>query len=211
VYTLRVSKIRLCDCGCGEAAPIATQTSKAQGYVKGEPMRFVKGHHVRLPEYRERLNLSYGPWTDDRRKRHAATKRARVIGKRRQVQRGEGLFYWRVMTADGERYEHRVVMEALLGRPLRPNEHVHHRNGNSLDNRPENLQLVSQAEHMHLHFAGREPKAATNAHRIPPGKWSRKFDACVECGRTDSSHASRGTCHRCYRKRYERERSTVLL
>lgn len=37
-----------CECGCGEPAPIATKTDTAQGYIKGKPMRFVRGHHMRL-------------------------------------------------------------------------------------------------------------------------------------------------------------------
>lgn len=37
-----------CECGCGEQAPIATKNDPVQGYVKGQPRRFVNHHHVRV-------------------------------------------------------------------------------------------------------------------------------------------------------------------
>jgi hypothetical protein len=38
-------------------------------------------------------------------------------------------------------YEHVLVMSQLLGRPLFPDEQVHHRNGQRDDNRAGNLEL----------------------------------------------------------------------
>ena len=49
------------------------------------------------------------------------------------------------------KYVHRTVCEEKLGRVLRPDESVHHINGDKLDNRPENLQVMSASAHSRLH------------------------------------------------------------
>lgn len=49
------------------------------------------------------------------------------------------------------RHLHRVEAEKKIGRPLVKGEIVHHINGDSLDNRPENLAIMTQAEHASLH------------------------------------------------------------
>lgn len=53
----------------------------------------------------------------------------------------------------GGRHEHRVVAEEeILGRKLKDNEIVHHKNGDKKDNRPENLEVMTQSEHIHEHI-----------------------------------------------------------
>lgn len=44
-----------------------------------------------------------------------------------------------LLTPTGERFEHRVVMERVLGRPLTQFEKVKHRDGNRQNNAPSNL------------------------------------------------------------------------
>jgi len=60
---------------------------------------------------------------------------------------------YRVILVDG-RYvaEHRYVAEQLIGRKLHRREHVHHKDGNKMNNSPDNLQVLTATEHAKLHM-----------------------------------------------------------
>ena len=46
----------------------------------------------------------------------------------------------------------KLLMENILGRPLKPDEHVHHRDGNPLNNNPWNLVVMNISEHERMHM-----------------------------------------------------------
>ena len=89
----------------------------------------------------------------------------------------------------GRVYEHRLVMEEKIGRPLVAGEQVHHRNGDKQDNRPENLELVDIREHPKLH-AG---ETCGKGHRM---------DAANIYVRPDNGRRS---CRACRRERHVRD------
>lgn len=63
-------------------------------------------------------------------------------------------------TKEGYIMEHVLVMEALIGRHLNPEEVVHHINRKRDDNRKENLKLMTFKEHASLHMKERHKQKA---------------------------------------------------
>lgn len=76
---------------------------------------------------------------------------------RRGPWRRVGAYIGRDVTLEGGRrtteLQHRVVAEQAIGRPLRPGEEAHHRNEVKTDNHPDNLEVLTKAEHTRRHFA----------------------------------------------------------
>lgn len=63
---------------------------------------------------------------------------------------------YRLIWCDGkQQLEHRLVMARVLGRPLLRTEIVHHKDENGLNNTPDNLEVMTQAEHRRLHSGPR--------------------------------------------------------
>lgn len=87
---------------------------------------------------------------------------------------------YKVVRLNGRaQYEHRIIMQNHIGRILSRHEHVHHKNGDRLDNRIENLELLPAPIHAREHN-----KLSFNEGRfnelIASGKTVR--ETCAEMG-----------------------------
>ena len=113
-----------CACGCGLIIPMFDK--------RGRPRRFEHGHFLK-----------------QKGEKHPNWKGGRIID-----MKGYGLIYkpdHPYAHVDGYVRENRLVMEQHIGRYLRPDEDVHHKNENKQDNRIGNLVLVDHALHTSHH------------------------------------------------------------
>ncbi|UKV75184.1 hypothetical protein FOC29_28155 [Burkholderia vietnamiensis] len=91
---MSAQEVGLCQCGCGQPTRLAPVNDRSKGWVRGQPLKFIKGHGIG---------------------KAAAAKTAAAIGNRTLSSHG----YVVVRLGAGQRkYEHVLIAEQALGRPL---------------------------------------------------------------------------------------------
>ena len=113
--------------------------------------------------------------------------REKPIGTKRKQQVSPGVFYWQIKVSPTGKwpYEHRHITNAP------PGSHVHHINGDTLDNRVENLVVMSPKDHISHHTGIGD-------------KWAKLFDCCRGCGTSKKRHLSHGLCTTCYQREHKK-------
>lgn len=128
--------VGFCKCGCGERTRLAPVNDRSKGWIKGEPLSFIKGH---LTRFMSQAGENSSNWK----------------GGKSVTSHG----YVRLQMPDGTRpYEHIVVAEKALGRKLKSisvghpaNEVVHHVYGDKKRNTNDNLLICTHEYHVALH------------------------------------------------------------
>jgi len=135
-----------CKCGCGKNILKAKFPSQ-QGH-------FIRWHHNRLQKKLGKVVLCFtcGKKVYKKKYQFKRTKKFFCSFKCRKYRHIDSMGYIAIRMPNGKRIrEHRIIMSKIIKRPLKKTEHVHHKNGDTCDNRPQNLKLMTESSHHRFH------------------------------------------------------------
>lgn len=121
----------LCHCGCGGKTKIASKTSVRDGTKRGEPHRYIYGHNFKC------TGVDSQNWKGGR------TVHTLGYVLLMQPQHPKA-------TRQGYVFEHVLVCEKAMGKPLPPGAVVHHHNRDRADNKTRGNLVVCQDRAYHL-------------------------------------------------------------
>lgn len=166
-----------CECGdptCKEIIPVIN--------TRGKPAKFARGHN-----FRGENNPSF-------------------IGREWLVNGYKKIYAPNHPYCDAHGYvlEHRIIMEQYIGRYLDPEEQIHHKDGNKLNNIIENMEILNRSSHSKI----------TTKLNPQCQKQDLSGRICLECGSDKTRKAKNGqphwmfhpitrqgyVCERCYRR-----------
>ena len=126
-------EVKLCECGCGNPAPISPRSWKGGGYVRGQPRRFIVGHStrgtIRSQETRDKMGKA-------------------KTGELNPMWKGEAIVCKHSGRQRAERMYSSLGMCQECGE--RPAIDRHHKDGNTTNNDPANVLFVCRSCHMKL-------------------------------------------------------------
>ncbi len=168
--------LKLCECGCGNPAPIAKRNIAKYGHTKGAPVRYISGHNG--------TGENSGRWKGGR---YISSMGYVLVCKPKHPK----------ASSAGSVPEHIIIAEKIIGKPL-PEGIVIHHHGNVSDN----SQIVicqSQGYHLLLHIRSKALSACGNA------RW-RKCTYCKKYDNMNNLYINgRNTYHRECRNKYLRD------
>lgn len=183
--------MKLCECGCGQPAPIAKENRPNRGLIKGQPQRFIHGHQNRArhgsEESRFLLRIEAcrtdGCWIWDR------------------SLQGDGYGYFH-RTNGGSTYAHIVSWERVNG-PVPEGMELDHLCREPRCFNPEHLEAVSHQVNV-LRGVGVAARRATQTHCVAGHEFTEENTYIL------SGYRNCRTCHkRRSREWWERKRSQL--
>lgn len=146
-----------CYCGCNQKTNLAKQNNASKGWKKGEPLRFINGHHCNLRIGKD--NPMYG-----RKGKDAPNWKGG-----RRIQKSRNVSYILLKRPEHPRsdkrgyvLEHILIVEKALGFSIGSDAVVHHIDGNGLKNELSNLMIFKNGgDHTRFHAKLRRLKNGT--------------------------------------------------